>query len=137
MKDEHRNAIDFHMVGQRIRVERMRQGLMIKDLALKADLDITSLSNFERGERRIGLTSLVLVANALGVTTDFLLFGPDENLETANIENEEKSKRSSSSMNQCSEAAKESIYQMMESMARIFCMNRELMVTDVVGETKN
>ena len=35
----------------------------------------STLSNYERGTKRIGLTSLVLIADVLDVNVDYLLFG--------------------------------------------------------------
>jgi len=59
--------------GNKVRVERERQGLSQEELALRADLHRTYIGGVERGERNISLLNLLRIARALGVSPADLL----------------------------------------------------------------
>jgi transcriptional regulator with XRE-family HTH domain len=53
--------------GQRIREERLRQGLSQEDLADRASVHRTYIGMIERAEKNITLKNIEKIANALGV----------------------------------------------------------------------
>lgn len=59
--------------GERVRIERERQGLSQLQLAKLADLHRTYIGGVERGERNISLLNIVKIAGALGTTPAELL----------------------------------------------------------------
>lgn len=60
-------------LGQRIREERQKLHLTQEQLAEKINVSTTYIGFIERGERSITLGKLVLLANVLGVSVDYLL----------------------------------------------------------------
>ena len=54
-------------VIQRLRDERLKQGLSYEQLAAKTGLHRTGISMIERGERRPLLVNVIRIAEALGV----------------------------------------------------------------------
>ena len=65
--------IDYRLLGARIREERLHLRLTQAQLAEAIDISDTYMGAIERGERGLSLDTLVLLANRLGVTMDFLL----------------------------------------------------------------
>lgn len=60
-------------MGERIREQRLAEGLSQEELAEKADVHRTYIGSVERGERNISVGSLYAVADALDVpVTRFL-----------------------------------------------------------------
>ena len=57
----------------RLREWRLKRGLTQEDLARKADVPTISVSHFETGHRFPNAESLRRLADALGVSTDYLL----------------------------------------------------------------
>lgn len=60
-------------LGKRIREERKKLNLTQEQLAEKINVSTTYMGFVERGERSITLGKLTLLANALGVSVDYLL----------------------------------------------------------------
>ena len=60
-------------VSDRIRDCREALGMSKTDLAKKTELTISAISQFESGERSPSLESLRSLADALGVTVDYLM----------------------------------------------------------------
>lgn len=58
---------------QRLREWRLKRGLTQEELARKADVPTISVSHFETGHRFPNAESLRRLADALGVSTDYLL----------------------------------------------------------------
>jgi transcriptional regulator with XRE-family HTH domain len=58
---------------ERLREWRLKRGLTQEELAKKADVPIISVSHFETGHRFPNAESLRRLADALGVSTDYLL----------------------------------------------------------------
>lgn len=50
-------------------------GISQQELALRAGLQPSAISNFENGNREPSVKNLIKLSKALGVTTDRLLFG--------------------------------------------------------------
>ena len=60
-------------VGQRIRTLRQKKGMLQEELARKAGLSPSALSNFEQGRRRTSLDWLRKISKALGVPMSDLI----------------------------------------------------------------
>ena len=66
-------------VGTRIRALREQRGLSLRALAERCNLSINAISRIERGENSPTVSSLHLLANALGVPiTDFFYDAPEK-----------------------------------------------------------
>ena len=65
--------IDYDQIGIRIRRYRKEKGLTQAALAEKADIEPSNISHIERGATKLGLPTIVSIANALEVTVDDLL----------------------------------------------------------------
>ena len=65
--------MDYKRLGERIREERLRLHLTQAQLAEDIDISDTYMGAIERGERGLSLDTLVMLANRLGVTVDYLL----------------------------------------------------------------
>lgn len=65
--------LDYKAIGKRIKIARIKADLKQDRLAEKAGLSPTHVSNVETGTTKVSLTSIVSLANALGVTVDDLL----------------------------------------------------------------
>lgn len=68
------NNLNYAALGKRIREERMRQGISIEALAHRADISYVHMSHIETDDTKVSLPALVSIANALNVTTDFILY---------------------------------------------------------------
>ncbi|MFQ5789882.1 MAG: helix-turn-helix domain-containing protein [Acidobacteriota bacterium] len=77
-------------VGHRIRVLRQKKGMLQEELARKAGLSPSALSNFEQGRRRTSLEWLRKLSKALGVTVSDLI--PDARSRKPLAENSEEEK---------------------------------------------
>ncbi len=70
--------VDYFEIGQRIRKFRKAHSLSQEELAEKVGISTTHMSHIETGNTKLSLPVLVLLADALGVRTDDLLFdNPD------------------------------------------------------------
>lgn len=58
---------------QRVRTARVARNLSQSDLARRADLQASAVSHFETGTRKPSFDNLKRLADALRVTTDYLL----------------------------------------------------------------
>ncbi len=65
--------MDYKMLGERIRRERITQKITQETLAEKAGISVSFLGQIERGERKPSLETVVNIANSLGITVDYLL----------------------------------------------------------------
>lgn len=65
--------MDLVSLGLRIRRQRKLLHLTQDQLAERAGISVSFLGHIERGTRKAGLETLVLLANALGMSTDILL----------------------------------------------------------------
>lgn len=66
-----RNATD--VFPERLRAAREKRGLSQSDLAERARLQASAISHFETGSRKPSFDNLRRLADALDVTTDYLL----------------------------------------------------------------
>lgn len=65
--------LDYNAIGMRIRRLRKEQGLTQQALAELSHQEPSNVSHIERGATKLGLPTIVNIANALGVTVDDLL----------------------------------------------------------------
>lgn len=65
--------LDYAALGERIRQRRKEKGMTQNCLAEQVGLEPSNISHIERAVSKIGLGSLVKIANALACTTDDLL----------------------------------------------------------------
>ena len=65
--------MDFSLLGQRIRDERLLLRLTLEQLAEKVDKSSNFIGQIERNEGKPSIETLVDIANALGTTVDSLL----------------------------------------------------------------
>ena len=105
MRPDNKNLIDYIALGKRIKDKRTEREMTQKDLAELANIDEAALGNYERGTKRIGLTSLVLIANVLDVNVDYLLFGKVGNRMDLSIEDQ----RLLANLNGCNQKQKEAL----------------------------
>lgn len=65
--------LDYQAIGIRIRRFRKARGLTQQMLAELSHQEPSNISHIERGATKLGLPTIVNIANALGVTVDDLL----------------------------------------------------------------
>jgi len=68
-----RMELDYQAIGIRIRRFRKEQGFTQQVLAEMSGQEPSNISHIERGATKLGLPTIVNIANALGVTVDDLL----------------------------------------------------------------
>lgn len=77
-------------VGQRIRKLRLKKGMLQEELARKAGLSPSALSNFEQGRRRTSLDWLRKISKTLGVPMSDLI--PESRIRKPLAESQEEEK---------------------------------------------
>lgn len=65
--------LDYKAIGKRIKIARIHADLTQEALAGRINLSPSHMSNIETGTTKVSLTTIVNLANALGVTVDDLL----------------------------------------------------------------
>ena len=68
-------AIDYSVIGQRIRKARLEKNYTQEYLAEKLDISVAFLSRVERGNSHINLKRLNQLCNILGVSEGYILNG--------------------------------------------------------------
>jgi transcriptional regulator with XRE-family HTH domain len=63
----------YEKLGQNIKRQRVKKGLTQEELALMCNYSDTYMGFIERAQRKIGVDSLVNIANKLEVGVDYLL----------------------------------------------------------------
>ena len=66
--------VDYQALGRRMKMKRRSKHLSQEDVAKAAQISASYYGNIERGMRIPSIDTLVLIANALGVGADYLLF---------------------------------------------------------------
>lgn len=72
-------------IGKRIRKYRRQRKLSQKELAKLVNVDVCTVSLYERGKFRPSAWAIVELAKALGVTTDVLLMEEDTKEEAKKV----------------------------------------------------
>ena len=65
--------LDYKAIGKRIKIARIKADLTQEKLSEMVCVSPTHMSNVETGTTRVSLTTIVGIANALGITSDDLL----------------------------------------------------------------
>ena len=65
--------LDYKAIGKRVKIARIKAELKQEQLAERAHLSPTHISNVETGTTKVSLAAIISIANALGVTADDLL----------------------------------------------------------------
>ena len=71
-------ALDYSVIGQRLRKLRIDQNLTQEELAERLEVSIAFLSRIERGTSQINLRRLVQLCEILGVSEGFILNGSSD-----------------------------------------------------------
>ena len=74
-------ALDYTIIGERLRKARNDMNMTQEDLAEKLDVSIAFLSRIERGNSHINLKRLTQICEILGVTEGSILNGASSNSE--------------------------------------------------------
>lgn len=75
-------ALDYNIIGERLKKARTEKGLTQEKLSEKLDVSIAFLSRIERGSSHISLKRLSQVCDILGITEGSILNGSSNNSET-------------------------------------------------------
>ena len=65
--------LDYKTIGKQIKIERIRHDFTQEKVAELSDISVPHLSNIERSSTKVGLPTLVKIANVLKVSMDLLL----------------------------------------------------------------
>lgn len=68
-------SVNFKQIGQRVKEIRYAKGMSQAELAEQIDMSVPHISLIETATKKASLSTLILIANALGVTVDALLNG--------------------------------------------------------------
>lgn len=66
-------AIDYNAIGNRVRYYRKRMNITQQKLAELSNQEPSNISHIERGATKLGLPTIINIANALNVSVDELL----------------------------------------------------------------
>ncbi len=72
-------ALDYNIIGERLKRARIDNGLTQEKLAEKLDVSIAFLSRIERGSSHISLKRLSQICDILGITEGSILNGSSNN----------------------------------------------------------
>lgn len=72
-------ALDYSVIGQRLKNARVAKNLTQEDLAEKIDISVAFLSRVERGTSHINLKRLNQICSLLDVTEGYILNGASSN----------------------------------------------------------
>ena len=67
--------MDYDAIGQRVREIRKARGISQEALAEQVDISTTHMSHIETASTKLSLPVLAALAQALSVSTDYLLYG--------------------------------------------------------------
>ena len=74
-------ALDYNIIGQRIRQARLNKNLTQEDLAEQIDISVAFLSRIERGNSHVNLKRLNQLCGLLDVSEGYILNGVSSNSE--------------------------------------------------------
>ena len=72
-------ALDYNIIGERLKKARTDKGLTQEKLAEKLDVSIAFLSRIERGSSHISLKRLSQICDILGISEGTILNGSSNN----------------------------------------------------------
>ncbi len=108
-------AIDYSIIGQRIKKARLAKNMTQEDLAEQIDISVAFLSRVERGNSHINLKRLNQLCGLLDVTEGYLLNGASSSSE--NYLNKEFSEL----LESCSPDKQKLIYNVAQVIANSDC----------------
>ena len=76
------SKIDYKLLGEQIRYVRNLQHLSQEDLAEMCNISSSFMGHIERGTRKMSLETFVAIADALHVSTDYLLYSQSPNTDS-------------------------------------------------------
>ena len=71
--------VNFKHIGRRVKEIRNMKGMSQAELAEQIDMSVPYISLIETAAKKASLSTLILIANALGVTVDTFLSGNQTN----------------------------------------------------------
>ena len=86
-------ALDYNIIGQRIKQARLSKNLTQEDLAEQIDISVAFLSRVERGNSHINLKRLSQLCRLLDVSEGYILNGVSSNSENY-LNNQTQKKKS-------------------------------------------
>ena len=66
-------SVDYVSIGKQIKTERLRIGMTQLQLAERANISQTFMSNIETGEKKMSLDTFIRIADSLNISSDALL----------------------------------------------------------------
>ena len=78
--------LNYKEIGQRISNERRKHNISREQLAELVDLSSTFLGQIERGEKKMGLESLIRLSETLHVSLDYLIKGQRQQTSEKSID---------------------------------------------------
>lgn len=106
-------AIDYTIIGNRIKDARINNHLTQEDLAEKIDVSVAFLSRIERGKTQINLKRLSQICNILNVTEGYILNG------TSDCDTNYLNQEFSDILNSCTPEKIKTIYDIAKIIANI------------------
>ena len=103
-------ALDYSVIGSRLRKARLAKNLTQEELCEKIDISIAFLSRVERGYSHINLKRLTQICNILEVSEGYILSGASN--EQANYLNQEFSEL----LNKCTPEKQKMIYNVVKAI---------------------
>jgi len=74
---------------ERLKQLRMQKGISQRDFANKTNLNYTQYNRYEKGDRKPSTETMAKLADALGVSVDYLLEGEEQDAAIANLEDKD------------------------------------------------
>jgi len=65
--------INYKLIGKKIRYYRIKQNISQMELAERSDLSVPYISYVETGKKKVSLSAIIMIADALSVTPNHLL----------------------------------------------------------------
>lgn len=87
-EDRSRELAEMRQVGKRVRHARQAKGLTLEQVAEAAETSVQFLTQVEKGEQCMTIIKFSHLAQTLGVSCDYLLYGQPPAQETAALASE-------------------------------------------------
>lgn len=106
--------MDYKLLGNRIREERLKRKLTQEKLAEIVGISDSFVGTIERGDRILSLETLVKLANSFGVTTDYLLY------DSIDLKSDQSVSQFAQMVIQCTPKQKQTIIDVVRTMTTHF-----------------
>lgn len=104
-------ALDYNVIGSRIRQARLAKNMTQEELSEQIDISVAFLSRVERGNSRVNLKRLNQICGILEVSEGYVLNGASNNSETY------LDKEFSELLKKCSPEKQKLIYEVAKTIA--------------------